>query len=162
MLVSPVTAAKIKVSPPTLPKNIRRISIPRETSPRVLVIPSVKPTVPMAEAVSKRQLKRGKFSIWLIINPPVRNKIIYMIKMVAEFLTISSDILLPKARVFLRWRNTANADITITAIVVVFIPPAVEPGEPPISISISITDSPVLFIEFRSTELNPAVRAVTD
>ena len=43
-----------------------------------------------------------------------------------------------------------------TANVVVFIPPAVEPGEPPIS----ITDA--CFIALRSTVLNPAVLNVTD
>ena len=49
-----------------------------------------------------------------------------------------------------------------TANVVVFIPPAVEPGEPPISIRIIIIITDACFIALRSTVLNPAVLNVTD
>ena len=49
-----------------------------------------------------------------------------------------------------------------TAKVVVFMPPAVEPGDPPISISIIITDFDVGVIAVRSAVLKPAVLVVTD
>ena len=46
--------------------------------------------------------------------------------------------------------------------VVVFMPPAVEPGDPPISISRIITDFDVGVIAVRSAVLKPAVLVVTD
>ena len=58
--------------------------------------------------------------------------------------------------------NTEKAEENKTAIVVVFIPPAVEPGEPPISIRIIIRYNPVSLIAVRFTVLNPAVLGVTD
>ena len=58
-------------------------------------------------------------------------------------------------------RNTAAEESTSTAKVVVFIPPAVEPGEPPISIrNISVRCAAPL-ISLRFTVLNPAVLGVT-
>ena len=59
-------------------------------------------------------------------------------------------------------RQTENAFKIRTASVVVFIPPAVEPGEPPTSISriiIALEDS---VMAVRSAVLNPAVLGVTD
>ena len=49
-----------------------------------------------------------------------------------------------------------------TANVVVFMPPAVEPGEPPNSIRTTINACDVLPIAARSAVLKPAVRGVTD
>ena len=49
-----------------------------------------------------------------------------------------------------------------TAIVVVFIPPAVEPGEPPINIRMIIRYKPVSLIKVRFIVLKPAVLGVTD
>jgi hypothetical protein len=46
--------------------------------------------------------------------------------------------------------------------VVVFIPPAVEPGDPPINIRIMVTKIVVSFIPTRLMVLNPAVLGVTD
>lgn len=51
---------------------------------------------------------------------------------------------------------------SITAIVVVLIPPAVEPEEPPTNINIIMINCVVSLIFDKSTVLNPAVRAVTD
>ena len=48
----PLTAANISVSPPTLPKYISRIRIICENAESSGVMPSVSPTVPIAEAVS--------------------------------------------------------------------------------------------------------------
>lgn len=58
-------------------------------------------------------------------------------------------------------RNTAKALASNTARVVVFMPPAVEPGEPPISIKMVIRDWPVSLIAVRSAVLKPAVLGVT-
>ena len=56
----------------------------------------------------------------------------------------------------------ANTAITTTAIVVVFRPPAVEPGLPPISIRISESNVPESERFERSIVLKPAVLVVTD
>ena len=49
-----------------------------------------------------------------------------------------------------------------TATVVVFIPPAVDPGEPPMSMSTMVTATARPLREVRSAVLKPAVRGVTD
>ena len=46
----PETVAKISVRPPTRPKYISRIRMPRESRDNCGVMPSVRPTVPTAEA----------------------------------------------------------------------------------------------------------------
>ena len=81
--------------PPTLPKNINPINIPLEIYPSDGVIPSVNPTVPIAELVSNSADTSGNPSIALISIPPPKNKTTYIIKIVAAFFTASSDILLP-------------------------------------------------------------------
>ena len=154
--------AKIKVNPPTLPKNIRQIKIIWETSPRSGVIPNDNPTVPIADAVSNKAVISGISSVLLITIPPTRNKTIYIKKIVAAFLIVSSGICLPKKLVCSFFQNTDNADETRTARVVVFIPPAVEPGEPPMSISIMISICPTSLSKVKSAVLNPAVLGVTD
>ena len=126
----------MSVSPPTLPKNISIISITRDTADRPLVMPSDSPTVPIAELVSNRQVSSGRFSTLLIMTPLVKNNTRYINKTAPALRTVSSDILLLKhCTSFLRL-NTVIAESNRTAKVVVFIPPAVEPGEPPISIRI--------------------------
>ena len=94
--------------------------------------------------------------------PPPRKSVIYIRRIVAAFLTELSGILRPKKWAESCLRNTDKAEEKSTAIVVVFIPPAVEPGEPPISIRMIISRSPVSLISVRSTVLNPAVLGVTD
>ena len=53
-------------------------------------------------------------------------------------------------------------DITITAIVVAFIPPAVEPGQPPINIRIIVSILPDCDNCDKSKPANPAVLVVAD
>ena len=48
-----------------------------------------------------------------------------------------------------------------TPTVVVFIPPAVDPGDPPISIRIIMINCPLWLITVKSAVLNPAVLGVT-
>ncbi len=89
-------AAKTKVNPPTLPRNIRKIKIKWEMIPNSDVIPNDNPTVPIADAVSNRAVIKGILSMLLIIIPPVRNNVIYIKRIVAAFLIVLSEILLPK------------------------------------------------------------------
>ena len=152
----------MSVSPPTLPKNISIISITRDTADRPLVMPSVSPTVPIAELVSNRQVSSGRFSTLLIMIPLVKNNTRYINKTAPALQTVSFDILLLKhCTPFLRL-NTVIAERNRTAKVAVFIPPAVEPGEPPISIRMIIMAVPDSSIAARSVVLKPAVRVVTD
>ena len=58
--------------------------------------------------------------------------------------------------------KTARADENKTAMVVVLIPPAVEPGEPPVIINIIIIKTPASLSAVKSTVLKPAVLGVTD
>ena len=60
------------------------------------VIPNDNPTVPIADAVSNRAVIKGILSMLLIIIPPVRNNVIYIKRIVAAFLIVLSEILLPK------------------------------------------------------------------
>lgn len=94
-------------------------------------------------------------------SPPPKNRTRYIIIMVAACETVSLEI-----RRLKKWgsdlrRNTAKALASNTARVVVFMPPAVEPGEPPISIKMVIRDWPVSLIAVRSAVLKPAVLGVT-
>jgi hypothetical protein len=155
-------AAKISVSPPTLPKNIKSIRIHLEIIPNVGVMPRVKPTVPIAEAVSKAQVLKGIPSIVLIITAPLKNRIIYIIIIVAAFLITFKSTLLPNILVSLFLRKVDSIVTNKTATVVVFIPPAVEPGEPPISIIKMLIAFPAPVILVISAVLNPAVRKVMD
>jgi CheY-like chemotaxis protein len=98
----------------------------------------------------------------LHMTPLVKNNTRYINKTAPALRTASSDILLLKhCTSFLRL-NTVIAESNRTAKVVVFIPPAVEPGEPPISIRITIMAVPDSSIAARSVVLKPAVRVVTD
>ena len=135
--------AKISVKPPIRPKNIRQINISLETRCSPGVIPSVRPTVPIADAVSDRQVRMGSSSTRLMTIPPSRNRDMYIRKTVTAFLTVSSAIRRPKNRPFSRLRKTATAQATSTAAVVVFMPPAVEPGLPPMSIKPMVRVCPV-------------------
>ena len=84
-----------------------------------------------------------------------------MISMVDARDTVSAEMRRLKKCGFSVRRKTAITLANRTAIVVVFIPPAVEPGEPPINIKIVIIDCPVSLMEVRSAVLNPAVLGVT-
>ena len=81
---------------------------------------------------------------------------------VAAFFITWYSSLLPKAPAFSWLRNVAIAFNKRTVNVVVFIPPAVEPGEPPISINNIITAFEASLIFEISIVLNPAVLVVTD
>ena len=104
----------------------------------------------------------GRSSIALIAIPPNKKSVIYIRNTADAVFTVSSSTrrLISSALSF--FRKTERAEENKTAIVVVFIPPAVEPGEPPISIRIIMKYNPVSPIAVRSAVLNPAVLGVTD
>lgn len=88
--------ANNKVSPPTLPKNIKKIRIQRDRVDNVGVIPNVSPTVPMAEADSKRASSIGSWSIDEMKKAPKKNKTINNMKRAAALFSVSDFILRPK------------------------------------------------------------------
>ena len=85
-LFFPENTAYINVSPPTRPIYISSIRTYREILCKEGVIPSVSPTVPMADAASKRLPSIGSPSAELITIPPARNIIKYNIAIDAAFL----------------------------------------------------------------------------
>ena len=152
----------MSVSPPTLPKYISAINTICEGICKCGVIPRLNPTVPTADAASYRQEDRGRFSYTLIKRPPPKKSTRYIVRMVAAVLTASQSTLRPKNWTLSRWRKVAITLPSRTVSVVVFIPPAVEPGEPPMSIRKIITAKDELDIPGRLTVLKPAVLGVTD
>ena len=125
------------------------------------VIPRVSPTVPTADAVSKRQVSRGRPSIPEIRHPPVRNRNRYMTRTAAAVRTVSSEILRPNILGCALLRNTELSDARRTARVVTLMPPAVEPGAPPVSMRKIIRSLPFSLSTERSRVLKPAVLGVT-
>ena len=125
-------------------------------------MPSDSPTVPIADAVSNKHGISGRLSMRLIIVPQPMNRITYIMNIVAAFRTTSSGmrLLYKSACSFLL--KTEKADDIKTAIVVVFIPPAVEPGEPPIIINEITSICPASLNAVKSVVLNPAVLGVID
>ena len=104
----------------------------------------------------------GRFSMRLMTMPPSRNSTRYISKTAMAFFTVSSAIRRPKNRPFSRLRKTATVQASSTAMVVVFMPPAVEPGLPPMSMSPMVMVWPVSLRAVRSAVLKPAVLGVTD
>ena len=78
------------------------------------------------------------------------------------FLTDASETRRPNKVALFLLRIVANAEQIRTAMVTVFIPPAVPTGEPPISIKM-IDTAAEAFVKFScGTEAKPAVLVVTD
>ena len=78
------------------------------------------------------------------------------------FFTDPSEIRRPNRLALFLLRIVANAEQIRTAMVTVFMPPAVPTGEPPISIKI-IDTAAEAFVRFScGTEAKPAVLVVTD
>ena len=126
------------------------------------MIPIVIPTGPIADAVSYIQVRIGSPSILLIMHAAPKNSSKYRTKIAVALRTVSAGILLPNIVASSWCLNTDMADSERIANVVVFIPPAVDPGDPPISISMIVRISPAPLSVFWSAVLNPAVLVVTD
>ena len=154
-------SAYTRVNPPTLPMNMSAIRMHLEAVPSEGVMPMVKPTVPSAEAVSNVQSVIGSPSIRLIAEAPMKKSARYMINSVAAVFTAEGSSLRLN-----RWTSEfcLIVDTTVaasTAKVVVFIPPAVDPGDPPISISTVVIPFEGPERSVRSVVLKPAVLGVT-
>lgn len=155
-------AAYISVKPPTLPANISIIRILCEGKESDVVIPRVKPAVPSAEPVSNKQLVSGIDSIRLIVIPVERKSEMYIKSMAPAVRIVSFEIRRLKHSTSFFRLKTLNAEKNSTATVDVFIPPAVEPEQPPISISTVISIELGSRIMEKSAVLKPAVLEVTD
>jgi hypothetical protein len=161
-------SAASNVKGPSLPISIVAIIINLPASVNVVkgpVTPVDKPTVPRAEAVSNiisDIIKPFEFSVILRANVAMNKTATKSSVMVIALptTTIRTDRL--NISTSCRFRSAVTAVIKTTANVTVLIPPAVEPGEPPMNISkikTNLLDADRLDI---STVLKPAVLAVTD
>ena len=121
----------------------------------------VRPTVPKAEAVSYRHRFIGAFSINAMTHAPPRLIVTPMTVSATAFMMLRGSMVRPKAVTDVRPRSALTALSASTATVTVLRPPAVEPGEPPISMSTHATacEGPVSALSSRV--LKPAVRSVT-
>ena len=134
--------AKNNVRPPTRPKNINNINISFDTTCNCGVMPSDNPTVPIAEAVSYKHGSNSSPSILQIITDPKRNNETYIIKMATELFTASLSTLRRNNSVSSFFLNSEMTVANNIAKVDVFIPPAVDPDEPPTNIKIIIVSKP--------------------
>ena len=78
----------------------------------------------------------------LIRTPPPKNSVTYINSIVAAFFIVSSSMLRPRISVSFFWLKIDFTFANNTATVVVFIPPAVEPGAPPINIRKIVIPTP--------------------
>ena len=123
---------------PTLPRYISRATITREKVFKLLVRPAVIPTVLMAEKVSNRASTPFKFWAQQIAIPAVTAREILIKNTEEAFWMAASSSLLPKIFSPFLFRKLDQIYSRITIMVVVFTPPAVEPGLPPINIRITV------------------------
>ena len=154
--------AKSIVTDPTRPHSIRNAKSSLETIPSEGVIPTVTPTVAIADTVSHRVSTRGKFSIAEITTDTLQVISRYIINTQEAVLVICSSILRPNASTFFLRKKVVKILMHSTQKVVVLIPPAVEPGEPPINIRQVMTKMPASVISDKLAVLKPAVLLVTD
>lgn len=152
----------VSVSGPSLPiyMVIIRNSFPEAVSPGVKPVES--PTVPKAEVVSKSRFKKGPG--WVIS----RKKVIVIIK---NKLRVIMGIVLSVLSGFTARLKKLTEPLEVNleiiflkkiAAVVVFIPPAVEPGDPPMNIRPIRTKRVAGERLAVGMVLKPAVRLVTD
>ena len=83
MAFIPPATAYSSVRPPTRPKYIKNTSTRCEASPSPGVMPTVRPTVAMALAVSYRAAERGTPSHSQMAMAPARNSPAYSVTSVA-------------------------------------------------------------------------------
>ena len=129
----------------------------------VEVIPVERPTVPNAD-ISSKSRARKLLSGSVIESTNVEIKISEMENKAIEYalLIVSLEMVCLTISTFLRPLMVLMAERRITENVVVFIPPPVEPGDAPINMRNIIKISTGWPRCVKSTELNPAVRQVTD
>jgi hypothetical protein len=152
-----------KLSVPILPTNMERVMVTLPASDNAEVIPVDNPTVPMAENssnISDSNFLSGSVIVRKKVEIKIKDKenkaienarSIVLIEIVLLYITTWDSPLM-----------VAKADLRITAKVVVFIPPPVEPGDAPTYIRKIKNTSTGTESALISTELNPAVRVETE
>ena len=115
--------------------NIKKIKIPCETIPRCGVNPRDSPTVAMAEVVFKQTFGQRQRLHRADDKRSRQRKDEIQCKNSCGIMDRFFFHPPPNISGLFCLRNTANALATSTAAVVVLMPPAVEPGEPPMNIS---------------------------
>jgi len=157
------TRADPKDMLPTLPQNIRKIIIIFDKFSRSRVIPVDIPTVPIAEKHSKLRSLKDKFGCKQLMRKTPRSvRVKFTKNTLTAFLIHSSGSLLPKTLVERSLRMMLSEKRSKTATVVVLIPPAVDPGEPPMNIRISVKRIPPFEREAVSVIFIPAVLGETE
>ena len=126
------------------------------------VIPKLNPTVAIAEKDSNRHGMSGSSSMMLSAMAQVMPSPVYMKKIAIAVATMSGMIRRLNISGLSFREKTAAAHARSTAIVVVLIPPAVDPGLPPINIKRIIRNWLDSCMAVRSAVLKPAVLVVTD
>src|SRR5699024_6464400 len=144
--------AKAMVIGPSLPRYIQKVIKTLPTADKSGVNPLLAPTVASAETVSYKISTRGALSVIVKTKLTERIMVIDTKNIAKAFLNTSVPINLPKTTGSLSPLTTEWVDRKSTPSVVVLIPPAVDPGEPPTNIrpiSIRAVES---FIFARFTE----------
>ena len=149
-------------SPPTRPIYISRINTIWDALERAGVIPVVRPTVPRAEAVSKPALRKGTESAMEMTIAPHSHSISISKKRVTASMARRAGRVRTRKVIRSRPRRLVKSTINSAHTVTVFMPPAVEPEEPPMSIKIQLIAMELSCIAPWSMTLNPAVRRVAD
>ena len=147
---------------PTLPKYMVTMimSLPKVFSVAVRFLE--RPTVAVALTVSYTA-SRAEILLVAIKNTVDAEQIVRKVTATATaFFTDPSEIRRPKIAALFLFLTVANAEQISTAIVTVFIPPAVPTGEPPMSIKIIEIAAEALVRFSCGTEAKPAVLVVTD
>ena len=147
---------------PTLPKYIVTmiISFPKVLSVAVKFLE--RPTVAVALTVSYTASRADALLVAIKSMVDVAQIVRNITTTATAFFIDSSETRRPNKVALFLLRIVANAEQMRTAMVTVFIPPAVPTGEPPISIKI-IDTAAEAFVKFScGTEAKPAVLVVTD
>ena len=151
------------VNGPNLPKNIIIVSTALPKTLKYGVMPRLKPTVPNALKDSNIKDSRAMFGSKIVNKKVIDTIQITEIRITAKArLATSLAILLPAKFISSVPFIMPIKDNIMMPNVVVLIPPAVEPGEPPINIKIMVMKRVGIVKPFKSNVLYPAVLGVTE
>ena len=147
---------------PTLPKYIVTIiiNLPKVLSVAVRFLES--PTVAVALTVSKTASIAEALLVAIKSTVDVAHIVRNITTTATAFFIDSSEMRRPKRVAPFLFLIVASAEQTRTAIVTVFIPPAVPTGEPPTNIKMMDTAAEAFVKFYCGTVAKPAVLVVTD
>ena len=147
---------------PTLPRYIVTMIINFPNVSRADVKFLERPTVAVALTVSYTTSRASALLVAIKRTVEVAHIARNVTTTATAFFTAISEIQRPSRFALFLFLTVANAEQIRTAMVTVFMPPAVPTGEPPISIKI-IDTAEEAFVRFScGTDANPAVLVVTD